>query len=213
MLPANGNPVATVEPMDQSENSIAENESTSSDEDEPEIVTGPLPSTDLTKKVVVEQPSTTLVPTEEIPVIDENEPEILSAPLPTTNSAEKSILKDSSLTSTTSKADPRIIWTEDLDDEDTLAVSDDETPLPKIASDVVVEIEDDAVGPVSQSVMGSNKRSHNNVTIDISDDEDNTDSSTRRSKRNKDVFVDEEATLAGVLATFNDEMNVDFIEL
>lgn len=141
---------------------------------------------------------------------DEDEPEITSASMSTTESTQNGI-SDKARPIEASQTDPRIVWTEDLDEEDTLAVSDDESiaPPPKKSSDVVVEIDDDTVN-VGPSV---GEKRPNNVTIDISDDEENTDSSPRRSKRNKADSADEDAILAGVLATFNDEMNSDFIEL
>lgn len=168
-----------------------------------EIISRPATTTDSTQKAdsVADQASDDCNSISS----DNDEPEALSAPSVSTESTQKP---------TSDAVDPRIVWTEDLDDEDTLAVSDDEAaigqPKPPTSSDEVVEIEDDTlnVGPVA-----GQKRSRD-VTIDISDDEEkSTVSQPRRSKRTKDVYVDEDATLAGVLATFNDEINVDFIEL
>lgn len=150
----------------------------------------------------------------------EEEPEMLAAPsapidiVRTTNGAETS----SSAEALNTITDPRIVWTEDLDDDDTLAVSDDDSIAapPTRSTNVVVEIEDDAP-PSPDGPSVGDKRHRSETTIDISSDDEDMADGASSSKRNKSGAVangdDEEATLADVLATFDDEINGDFIEL
>lgn len=106
--------------------------------------------------------------------------------------------------------EPQIIWSEDLDDDDTLAVSDDDLPS-KRSGDDVVEIMDEATVPRRSSRR--NKRPNTpHATINISDDEEVSDDS-KRPKLNAATVGDDDAIIADVLATFNDEMSADFVKL
>lgn len=134
---------------------------------------------------------------------DEEADDILAAPssLPG-NTSDTSVGNDA----TTTNNDPRIVWTEDLDDEDTLAISDDDIPANRASNDVVEIIDD--VGSVRGLTVGD-KRSNGNDTIDISDDEEELAAdSTRRSKRSKTDAEngDQDAIADGVMDTFFEEL-------